>query len=236
MSSDARFLLPGHSTNPFLPSRRGIFLTLRWVSSFSLALTRQLTNEALTEIVRLVPLGLKALFSEQMGTVDSPKSIVTLLPPSPSTSLPLLLLSLASQKSNPLVVLPSRSLLPAALESKDHPAPGLLVLHESALTDAVDLDFQDLNGAGILLVGDPNRRRAGPVADAIRHGVNVKWWEEIWDAAEDVDAPETEKKDDTATSGYFCFVYALTQQPTRTFTATFTSSRPAAPAVRRLSR
>ncbi|KAL1408830.1 hypothetical protein Q8F55_005644 [Vanrija albida] len=144
-----------------------------------------LTTEALAEVVRLVPLGLKALFPGLSGTKASPTPILTLLPPSPGTALPLLLLSLASKPGAPLVVVPDPSLLDAALTSTAYPRPALLVVHESVFPQVVT------RAANILIVGDTERKHAA-VAKAA--SATVRWWEEIWDAAEAAPEPAGEEK------------------------------------------
>lgn len=145
-----------------------------------------LTNEALAEVVRLVPLGLHALFpSLATATAAEPLSIVTVLPPSPSTSLPLLLLSLSSEPRCPIVVLPHPRLLNLALGSTAHPSPGLIVVHESVFKEAVEQVFEDSKaGAGILIVGDTERKHSQLATTATSRGLTVRWWEEIWDVAE----------------------------------------------------
>lgn len=161
----------------------------------------QLTNEALAEVARLVPLGLRALFPTLES--DSPTPILTLLPPSPSTSLPLLLLALASEPRHPLLILDHPRHLQAALAGRGHPAPSVLVLHASVFERGVALDALDLgSAAGVLIVGDPERKFSAVAASALK-GASVKWWEEIWEAGEAVEPKEARENLWSDTFGWF---------------------------------
>ncbi|GMK53536.1 hypothetical protein CspeluHIS016_0101220 [Cutaneotrichosporon spelunceum] len=133
-----------------------------------------LTPEALAEVARLVPLGLRALFPRLASEEVTP--VAVLLPPSPSTSLPTLLLALASEPRHPLVVLDHPRHLPSALNGKEHPVPALIVAHAAAAGDLTNLPA----GVDVLLVGDPE----GKVE------LKARRWEEIWDAAESAPAEQ----------------------------------------------
>ena len=102
----------------------------------------QLTDEALAEILRLIPLGLSSLFPLS-ETTSSPTPILTLLPSSPSTSFPLLLLQLAVPPSTPLIVLPTPKLLSTALHSSLHPQPKLVIAHASLAEDVIEQVWED---------------------------------------------------------------------------------------------
>lgn len=135
-----------------------------------------------------MPLGLKALFPGLSSSAASPTPILTLLPPSPGTALPLLLLSLASKPGAPLVIVPDPSVLDAALASDAYPTPALLVVHESVFPQVAALKSA---AKGILIVGDVERKHAAAAKAA---GVSVKFWEDIWDAAEAAPEPAEEEK------------------------------------------
>nr|XP_031862082.1 uncharacterized protein CI109_002495 [Kwoniella shandongensis]KAA5529154.1 hypothetical protein CI109_002495 [Kwoniella shandongensis] len=143
-----------------------------------------LTDEALGEILRLLPIGLQLLFPS-IANPASPSPILTLLPPSPTSALPLLLLSLSVRPNTPLIILPSPRLLTAGLTSKNHPTPGVVVVHASLLDDVVEQVWEDCRDrVGILIVGDPQKDGASTVKNARAKGLEVHWWEEIWDVAE----------------------------------------------------
>jgi long-chain acyl-CoA synthetase len=143
-----------------------------------------LTDEALAEILRLIPLGLASLFPLSEST-SSPTPILTLLPSSPSTSFPLLLLQLAAPPSTPLIVLPTPRLLTKALQSKDHPQPKLVVAHSSLAADLIEQVWEDCGSeVGVLIVGDPGKEQDQVVRDAEKKGMLVKYWEEVWGGAE----------------------------------------------------
>jgi len=140
----------------------------------------QLDDESLAEILHLLPAGLRSL----IPTLNDTTSIITLLPPSTSTVFPLLLLELGA--ASPLVVLPSPRFLTAALSpSAKHPEPGLVVTHASILDEVVEQVWEDREtSTGILIVGDPGKQKADVARAAESKGLIVKFWEEIWGAAE----------------------------------------------------
>lgn len=148
----------------------------------------QITNEALTELLRLVPLGLAAMFDLPLGpsaetTTEAP--IAVLLPPSPSTALPLLLLQLASPPGCPIIPLPSPTLLDAALNSTAHARPRVLVVYVDLLEEALEQAFEDKGeGVGALVVGDPDMGKRDIVERARRKGMKVHWWEDMWEEGE----------------------------------------------------
>jgi long-chain acyl-CoA synthetase len=145
---------------------------------------KQLTDEVLAEILRLIPLGLASLFPLSEST-SAPTPILALLPASPSTSFPLLFLQLASSPATPLVVLPSPKFLNEALHSKLHTQPKLVVVHASIAEDVVEQVWEDCgHEVGILIVGDPAKEHHQVVADASKKGMVVKYWEEVWEGAE----------------------------------------------------
>ena len=115
--------------------------------------------------------------------MDGEKTIITLLPPSPSTALPLLLLQLAAV--SPLVVLSSPSQLATSLTSTDTPPPAVVVVHVDLLDEVVEQVWEDKQGqTGVLVIGDPQKKRADIVKAAGARGMALKHWEEIWDIAE----------------------------------------------------
>ena len=70
-------------------------------------------------------------------------------------------------------------------EQTAHPPVKVLVVHASLAEDVIEQVYEDRqNGIGILIVGDPNKDRDYAVQDAKAHGLNVRYWEEIWEAAE----------------------------------------------------
>ena len=145
---------------------------------------RKLTDEALVEILRLIPLGLASLFPLSESTA-SPTPILTLLPTSPSTSFPLLLLQLAVPPSTPLVVLPTPRLLTKALQSTSHPQPKLVVIHASLAADVIEQVWEDCGSdVGVLIVSDPGKEQDQVVQDAEKKGMLVKYWEDVWTGAE----------------------------------------------------
>lgn len=145
----------------------------------------KLTDEALSEMLRLLPIGLKTLFPTLTASTTSPTPILTLLPPSPSTSLPLLLLQLSVPPSTPLVILPSPVLLSSALSSTAHPQPAVVVVHASLVDDVLEQIWEDRGDkAGVLVVGDPQKEQYRVVENAKTRGMKVAWWEEIWEVAE----------------------------------------------------
>lgn len=148
-------------------------------------LIRQLTDESLAEIIRLIPRGLNTLFDLSTDK-ESPSPILAVLPSSPSTALPLLLLHLSATPSTPLVVLPTPQMLTTALtEQAAHPSVKLVVVYASLAEDVIEQVYEDRqNDIGILIVGDPNNEKDYAVQDAKSHGINVRYWEEIWEAAE----------------------------------------------------
>jgi long-chain acyl-CoA synthetase len=144
----------------------------------------QLTDEALAEILRLIPLGLSSLFPLSEST-SSPTPILTLLPSSPSTSFPLLLLQLAVPPSTPLIVLPQPKQLSKALHSTLHPQPKLVVVHASLAEDVIEQVWEDCgHEVGVLIVGDPGKEHDQAVREAEEKGMIVKYWEEVWEGAE----------------------------------------------------
>ncbi|EIW73123.1 hypothetical protein M231_06039 [Tremella mesenterica] len=148
-------------------------------------LDTSLTDEALQEILRLLPIGLQTLYPTLSTSPTAPTPILTLLPPSPTTSLPLLLLYLSSPPCSPLVVLPSPTLLTTALTATCHPRPGLVVVHASIADDVLEQVLEDCHtSAGVLLVGDERKEKTDVMGSATSRGMTVHWWEEIWDAAE----------------------------------------------------
>jgi long-chain acyl-CoA synthetase len=143
-----------------------------------------LTDEALVEILRLIPLGLSSLFPLS-ETTASTTPILTLLPSSPSTSFPLLLLQLAVPPSTPLIILPTPRLLTKALQSTSHPQPKLVVVHASLAADVVEQVWEDCGSeVGVLIVGDPGKEQDQVVHEAEKKGMLVKYWEEVWTGAE----------------------------------------------------
>lgn len=135
-----------------------------------------------------MPLGLRALFPALSSSAVTP--IATLLPPLPSTSLPTLLLALASEPRHPLIILDHPRHLPAALSGKDHPVPALVVAHVSAVGALANLPA----GVDVLLVGDPERQA---------NLTNAKRWEELWDAAESSSQTETRENIWSDAFGWF---------------------------------
>jgi long-chain acyl-CoA synthetase len=155
-----------------------------------------LTNDALTELLRLLPLGLRALFPLKAPEHKTTRPILVVLPPNPSTSLPLLLLALASSLESPIIVLPTPQLLIQALEeTKSHPAPGIVLAHESIAEGVVEQVAEAMEGkCGVLIAGDTTRRLEPLGRKAARHGVDVRFWEDLWTAAEDVDGLDIASK------------------------------------------
>ncbi|KAK4686758.1 hypothetical protein P7C73_g3360, partial [Tremellales sp. Uapishka_1] len=146
-----------------------------------------LTEEALSEILLLLPHGLRALFPHHLSTSPtSPTPILTLLPPSPVTALPLLLLALSVPPSLPLIVLPHPKLLNTALaKTSAHPQPGIVVVHVGLLDDIIEQVWEDCEDkVGVVVVGDEKKEKIALIEEARRRGMNVRWWEEIWAAAE----------------------------------------------------
>ena len=132
----------------------------------------------------MIPLGLSSLFPLS-ETTSSPTPIITLLPSSPSTSFPLLLLQLAVPPSTPLVVLPTPKFLSKALHSTLHPRPKLVIAHASLAEDVIEQVWEDCgHDVGVLIVGDPGKEHDQAVRDAEEKGMLVKYWEEVWDGAE----------------------------------------------------
>lgn len=144
----------------------------------------QLTDEALAEIVRLVPLGIHILFPG--ASPMSASSIVTLIPPSPSSALPLLLLSLSATPDRPLAILPNPRLLTAALTGHgSHPAARIVIVFVDLLAEVVEQVWEgDGDKIGILVIGDEKKLQSSVVEEARRKGLTVHWWEEIWEVAE----------------------------------------------------
>lgn len=139
----------------------------------------------MAEIIRLIPLGLHSLF-DLSTSIESPSSVLTILPSSPSTALPLLLLQLAAVPSAPLVILPSPIFVASALREKTAHAPvNLMVVHAALAEDVIEQVYENYqSGIGILIVGDPSKETDYVVQDAKSHGINVRYWEELWEAAE----------------------------------------------------
>ncbi|UOH79436.1 hypothetical protein LQV05_000441 [Cryptococcus neoformans] len=144
----------------------------------------QLTDGALAEIVRLVPLGIQILFPRSSPMAAS--SIVTLIPPSPNSALPLLLLSLSAAPGRPLVILPNPRLLTAALIGHGaHPPAGIIVIFADLLAEVVEQVWEDEGDkVGVLVIGDEKKLQRSVVEEARRKGLTVHWWEEIWEVAE----------------------------------------------------
>lgn len=136
----------------------------------------ELDSEGVAQTSAMLPRGLRALFPDlAKATKDAPAPIAALIPPSTTTSLPLLLLSLASRPSMPLVVVPRPAALPAALKGQGIPqAPALVVLHISEIGRLPEIN------CSVLLIGDPKKAAASRVGDR----KNVQWWEDVWPAAE----------------------------------------------------
>lgn len=136
----------------------------------------ELDSAGLSQTAAMLPRGLRALFPDlAKATKDSPAPIAALIPPSTATGLSLLLLSLASRPSTPLVVVPRPTALPAALKGQGMPqAPQLVVLHVASLDRLPEIQCP------VLLVGDPQKAAAPRVGDR----KNVQWWEDVWPAAE----------------------------------------------------
>ncbi|TYJ57458.1 hypothetical protein B9479_001775 [Cryptococcus floricola] len=172
---------------------------------------RLLTDEAFAEIVRLVPLGIELLFPR--ASAASVSSIITLIPPSPVTSLPLLLLSLSAVPVRPLVILPSPRLLTSALTATSHPAAGVVVVFADLLGEVLEQVWEDTGDkVGILVIGDAGKLRASLVEEARSKGLNVHWWEEVWEVA------ETEKADalklpDSHFNDVHSYYYSETDDP-----------------------
>ncbi|WWC90156.1 uncharacterized protein L201_005089 [Kwoniella dendrophila CBS 6074] len=143
-----------------------------------------LTDEGLSEIIRLIPIGLSLLFPNIKSTKEDPSSIITLLPPSPTTSLPLLLLSISSTPDKPLIILPKPNLLSQALESKNHAQPGIIVIHLSLLHDVIEQAYETSSEIGILLIGDPEKSSEIIIKTAKSKGIQIKYWEDLWEIAE----------------------------------------------------
>ncbi|WVN88510.1 uncharacterized protein L203_103721 [Cryptococcus depauperatus CBS 7841] len=169
----------------------------------------KLTDEALAEIVRLIPLGLSILFPSSPASISS---IVTIIPPSSSTSLPLLLLSLSATPDRPLVILPTPRFFTYALTAsgKAHPAAGIIVTCPNLLSDIIEQVFEDNRTVGVLVVGDPEREQSGSVAQARERGLNVHWWEEVWDLAES-EAAEKVQLPDAHFNDVHSYYYAETE-------------------------
>ncbi|ORX35025.1 hypothetical protein BD324DRAFT_609750 [Kockovaella imperatae] len=145
-----------------------------------------LSQEALAELIRRFPIGLTSLFNLPTSNV-SPRPILVLLPPSPVTALPLLILQLAATPSSPLVILPSPKLLTKALTpaADSHPVPGVLIVHQSLLEDVLEQAVEDCGDSlGIMVVGDNDKSQGPLVERAIGKGMKVHWWEDVWEAAE----------------------------------------------------
>lgn len=155
-----------------------------------------LTNDALTELLRLLPLGLRALFPFKAPAHQTTRPILVVLPPNPSTSLPLLLLALASSPESPIIVLPTPQLLIQALEETTaHPAPGIVLAHESIAEGVIEQVAEAMEGkCGVLIAGDTSRRLEPLGRKAAGHGVDVRFWEDLWTAAEDVEGLEIASK------------------------------------------
>lgn len=155
----------------------------------------QLTDEALAEIVRLVPLGIHILFPG--ASPMSASSIVTLIPPSPNSALPLLLLSLSATPDRPLAILPNPRLLTAALTGHGaHPAAGIVVVFADLLAEVVEQVLEDDGDkVGILVIGDKKKLQSSVVEEARRKGLTVHWWEEIWEVAESELADKIQLRD-----------------------------------------
>ena len=146
----------------------------------------QLTSEALRELVRLLPIGIEAIFGSTPAQTSGP--ILVLLPPGPSTALPLLLLALSASASRPLVILSSPKLLISALEAKGerHPQPSVVVTHESVAEGVIEQVSELGRGiCGVLVAGDTDKRLSSLARQAKGHGVTVGFWEDLWDMAEE---------------------------------------------------
>jgi len=140
----------------------------------------QLSDESLKDVVHLLPRGLRSLFP---ALNSNDKSIITLLPPSPSTALPLLLLELSAV--SPLIILPDTVYFTMALTTTSHPSPAVAVVHVDLLEDVVEQVLEDKHGeTGVLVIGDPQRKRNDIVQAAGAKGMTVRFWEELWDVAE----------------------------------------------------
>ena len=83
-------------------------------------------------------------------------------------------------------MLPAPRFLTAALSaSARHPEPGLVIVHASLLDEAVEQVFEDREtSTGILVVGDAGKQHADVARAAEAKGLVVKFWEDIWEAAE----------------------------------------------------
>ena len=77
-------------------------------------------------------------------------------------------------------------MLSTALSEKvAHRPIKLVVVHASLAEDIIEQVFENRqSGIGILIVGDPNKEKDYVVQDAKAHGINVRYWEEIWESAE----------------------------------------------------
>lgn len=143
------------------------------------------------ELIRLLPLGLEAMFVTPSAPLSGP--ILVLLPPGPSTALPLLLLALSVQTRRPLIILPSPRMLISALKAEDdtHGQPALVVTHESIAEGVIEQVAEVRRGrCGVLVAGDMGKRLAGLAREAEGHGVKVGFWEDMWSLAEGRDGPD----------------------------------------------
>lgn len=126
---------------------------------------------------------MRSLFPELSSNPALTSPVVVLLPPNPRTSLPLLLLSLSSTASHPLIILPESRFLIPALTSNDHLSPGLIVVHESLAEGVVEQVMECEHACGVLVVGDP-ANHTDLSTSARNHGMNVRFWDEVWEAGE----------------------------------------------------
>ncbi|WVW81314.1 hypothetical protein I302_103305 [Kwoniella bestiolae CBS 10118] len=162
-----------------------------------------ITDEGLSEMIRLIPIGLSLLFPDSSS--DGPSSIISLLPPSPSTSLPLLLLSIASTRDRPLVILPSPKLLSSSLRSNAHPKAGIVVTDVDLLEDVIEEIYESQNSCGVLVIRDPARKSDKVIGQAKAKGINVKYWEDIWEVAE---SPKAQSENYEAPESHYVDVHS----------------------------
>lgn len=60
-----------------------------------------------------------------------------------------------------------------------------MVAHVDLLDEVVEQVWEDRNGeTGVLVIGDPQKKREDLVKAAGARGMEVKFWEDIWDVAE----------------------------------------------------
>ena len=61
-----------------------------------------------------------------------------------------------------------------------------MVIHVDLVDDVVEQIWEEMHRqTGVLIVGDPEKSKSGLVKNASVRGMVVKWWEEIWEAADE---------------------------------------------------